>query len=90
MPDARLPLVLVVGGLRGASDNIREITGLAGDIGPNAFVSYDWPLPAREPSVLEIVRRPVEYRRRVLSVPGQLDAIVRAGRPNAPGRTRTT
>lgn len=76
LPGARLPVVVVVGGLRGGSDSIREISELAGDLGPNAFLGYDWPLPTREPSVPEIVRRVLELRRRVLSVPGQLDTIV--------------
>lgn len=80
MPAGALPIVLVVGGLRGGSDSIREITELAGDLGPNAFVGYDWPLPTREPSVFEIVRRLSELRRQVLSVPGQLEAIIQWAR----------
>ncbi len=35
-----------------------------------------WPLPSREPGTGEIVRRLPEFRRKVLTVPGQVDAIL--------------
>lgn len=76
MPPRRVPLVVVLGGLRGGSGSIREISSVAGDPGPNAFVGYDWPLPTREPGVVEIVLRLPELRRGVLQVPGQVDAIL--------------
>lgn len=76
LPPRRIPLVVVLGGLRGGSGSIREISSVAGDPGPNAFVGYDWPLPSREPGVVEIVRRLPEFRRGVLQVPGQVDAIL--------------
>jgi len=76
LPPRGIPLVVILGGLGGGSNSIRQISQVAGDPGPNAFVGYDWPLPAREPGVAEIVRRAPEYRRDVLSVPGQVDAIL--------------
>lgn len=76
MPRRRVPLVIVLGGLRGGSGSIREISSVTGDPGPNAFVGYDWPLPTREPGVAEIVRRLPAFRRGVLQVPGQVDAIL--------------
>ena len=76
IPRGRIPLVVILGGLRGGSDSIREIAQVVGDPGPNAFVGYDWPLPTREPGVAEIVRRLPELRRSILSVPGQVDAIL--------------
>jgi len=76
MPRERVPVIVVLGGLRGGSDAIREIVRVAGDPGPSALIGYDWPLPAREPSLAEIVRRLPEYRRDVLTVPGQVDAIL--------------
>ena len=76
MPRERVPVIVVLGGLRGGSDAIREIVRVAGDPGPSAFIGYDWPLPEREPSLAEIVRRLPEYRRDVLTVPGQVDAIL--------------
>jgi dienelactone hydrolase len=74
-PPGRLPLVVVLGGLANGSRSLRELAELA-ELGPNAFVGFDWPLPSREPGVAEIVRRLPEFRRSVLSVPGQVDAIV--------------
>jgi hypothetical protein len=79
MPAGRMPLVVVLGGLGGGSDSIRELTRIAGDPGPDAYVGYDWPLPTREPRVWEVVAQLLQYRRDVLSVPGQVDAIVAWG-----------
>jgi hypothetical protein len=79
MPSRRIPLVVIVDGLGGGADPVRAMSEVAGDAGPNAFVGYDWPLPAREPAHSEVVRRLPEYRRDVLSVPGQLDAILAWG-----------
>lgn len=87
MPAGPVPIVVVLGGLRGGSDSIREITEVGGDPGPSAFIGYDWPLPTREPSVSEIVLHAREFRRDILSVPGQVDAIL-SGRPASPGRTQ--
>jgi hypothetical protein len=75
-PRGRVPLVVVLGGLRGGSNSIREITKVVGDPGPNAFVGYDWPLPARAPAAGELLRGAPEFRRNVLTVPGQVDAIL--------------
>jgi hypothetical protein len=75
LPPRPIPLVVVLGGLRGGSDSVREITAVAGDLGPNAFVGYDWPLPLRSPGVGAILRRLPEFRRGVLAVPGQVEAI---------------
>jgi dienelactone hydrolase len=79
MPARRVPFVVVLGGLGGGSDAIREITRIADDPGPDAYVGYDWPLPTREPRVWEVVAKLLQYRRDVLSVPGQVDAIVAWG-----------
>jgi hypothetical protein len=79
MPSSRIPLVVIVDGIGGGADPVRAMSEVAGDPGPNAFVGYDWPLPSPDPAVSEIVRQSPEYRRRVLSVPGQLDAILAWG-----------
>jgi dienelactone hydrolase len=75
LPAGRVPLVVVLGGLRTGSKSIREISKVVGDPGPNAFVGYDWPLPTRV-TVGEVLRTVPQLRRDVLSVPGQVDAIV--------------
>lgn len=76
LPRGRLPLVLVLGSLRGGSGAVREVSEVAGDPGPNAVVGYDWPLPRRVPEGIELARRLPELRRLVLSVPGQVDALL--------------
>jgi hypothetical protein len=77
VPDAPVPLVVVLGGLRGGSNAIRELSEVAGDPGPNAIVGFDWPLPAREPSIAEIIVKAVSFRRGALSAPGQIDLLLR-------------
>jgi len=76
LPPGRMPLVVILGSLRGGSGAIREISEVVGDPGPNAFVGYDWPLPEREPDVADILLSPRAWRRSVLRVPGQVDAIL--------------
>lgn len=76
MPGGPIPIVVVLGGLGSGSDSLREITAVSGDPGPSAFIGYDWPLPMREPGVAQIVLRVPEFRRGVLAVPAQVDAIL--------------
>jgi dienelactone hydrolase len=76
MPPGRVPLVVVLAGLRGGSDGIRHLSRVVGDPGMNAFIGYDWPLPTREPGLGDVLIRLPSWRRNVLSVPGQVDAIL--------------
>jgi hypothetical protein len=76
LPHAPLPIVVVLGGLRGGSNAIRELSEAAGDPGPNAIAGFDWPLPAREPVLGDLLHLRA-LRRAALSVPGQLDALLR-------------
>ncbi len=76
IPPERLPLIVVLGGLEGGTRSIRRISEVIGDPGPNAFLAYDWPLPPEEPGLLEIALHLPELRRSVLSVPGQVDALL--------------
>ncbi len=76
LPERPMPIAIVLGGLRGGSNSVRELGDVAGDPGPNAFVGYDWPLPEREPAVLDVALRLVDFRRDILLVPGQVDTIV--------------
>jgi hypothetical protein len=73
LPRARLPLVVVLGGLGTGEANIRFID-TAGD---NAIVGYDWPLPAALPKNLWAATQIPPLRRRALSVPGQVSAMLR-------------
>ena len=76
IPPEPLPLIVVLGGLDGGTRSIRRISEVIGDPGPNAFLAYDWPLPPEEPSLLEIALHLLQLRRNVLSVPGQVDALL--------------
>lgn len=76
IPAEGVPVVMVLGGLSGASRSIRRIAEVAGDPGSNALIGYDWPLPRDEPSLGEIALQLPALRRAVLSVPGQVDAIL--------------
>jgi hypothetical protein len=76
MPPRPVPLVVIAGGLRGGSDSIRNISRVVGDPGENAYLGYDWPLPPREPGIGEILLHLPELRRDILSVPGQMYAIL--------------
>jgi hypothetical protein len=77
VPDAPVAVVVVLGGLRGGSNAIRELSEVAGDPGPNAIVGFDWPLPTREPGIAELVVRSYAFRRGALSVPGQVELLLR-------------
>lgn len=77
LPDHPVPVVIVLGGMGAGSDAIRELTEVGGDPGPNAIIGYDWPLPRRLPGLLEMALRAPALRRQALSVPGQVDALLR-------------
>ena len=74
MPAERLPLLVVVAGLRGATDRVREVDAVAGIGG--AVVGYDWPLPPGDPTFADLALRGRKLRTAVLAVPGQIDAIL--------------
>jgi dienelactone hydrolase len=74
MPAGRLPLLVVVAGLRGATDRVREVDAVAGIGG--AVVGYDWPLPPGDPTFADLALRGRKLRSAVLAVPGQIDAIL--------------
>ena len=85
LPRAKLPLVVVLGGLGTGEANIRFIDA-AGD---NAIIGYDWPLPTVFPRGFQAVSEIPSLRRRALAVPGQVSAMLRwlAAQPwSDPGR----
>ena len=43
LPDRKLPILIVLGGLGTGENNIRYLP----DAGDNAIVGYDWPIPVR-------------------------------------------
>ncbi len=76
LPPGPMPVIVVLGGLEGGTRSIRRLGEALGDLGPNAFAAYDWPLPYPEPSTFEVLRRLPELRRSALSTPGQVDALL--------------
>jgi hypothetical protein len=72
LPRAKLPLVVVLGGLGTGGNNIRYIDA-AGD---NAVIGYDWPLPTAFPKGIRAVIEIPSLRRRALAVPGQVTAML--------------
>jgi hypothetical protein len=71
LPNAKLPIVLVLGGLGTGEHNIRFVT----DAGDNAIVGYDWTLPERLPRNLGIAGA-FALRRQVMETPGQVAAAL--------------
>jgi dienelactone hydrolase len=72
LPAGRLPVIVVLGGLARGQDNLAPLP----DPGDNAVLAYDWPLPPSLPTGLDLLGRAPDLHRRVLSVPGQVDAAL--------------
>ena len=72
IPDEKLPLVVVLGGIGTGADNIRSVEGA----GENAVVGYDWPLPTGVPKGLKALEELPALRHKALSVPGQVSAML--------------
>ena len=79
LPVRRIPVVVVLGGLGSG----RKTLGYIPDVGDNALVGYDWPIPRHLPAALELLREAPGLYRRALVVPGQVAAAMRwlADRP---------
>jgi hypothetical protein len=68
LPDRRLPILMMLGGLGDGESNIRNLP----DAGDNALVGYDWPMPVRFHSGLEFVSRLPDLYGRLMVIPGQV------------------
>jgi len=73
LPDRKLPLVVVLGGLATGEHNIRHITA----IGENAVIGYDWPIKTYMPTGLALLRFVLEAHDCVLAIPGQVATVIR-------------
>jgi hypothetical protein len=73
LPDRKLPLVVVLGGLATGEHNIRHITA----IGENAVIGYDWPIKTDMPTGLALLRLVLELHDCVLAIPGQVATVIR-------------
>jgi dienelactone hydrolase len=76
LPRARLPLVVVLGGVHAGSRTLREIDDAGGDPGPNAIAAFEWPFPQHDPGLADVILRLGTFRRHALAVPGQVDALI--------------
>jgi hypothetical protein len=72
LPSGRLSAILVLGGQRTGSGSI----ALVGDVGLNALVGYDWPLPSRMGGALDVLGRLPELYSGIVRIPGQIEAAL--------------
>jgi hypothetical protein len=72
LPDQRLPLVFVLGGLGTAEDNLRPVS----EAGANALIGYDWPIPTFLPEPPAMLAEAGHWRGLIEQVPGQLAAAI--------------
>jgi hypothetical protein len=79
--DSSLPLVVLLGGLLTAEDNLRYMP----DVGQNIVLAYDWPIPAYFPEYPWGVARqtPIIYRQQN-QIPGQIAAATQWTQANYP------
>ena len=72
LPQKRLPLVVILGGLGTGENSIRSVD----PAGENAVIGYAWPLPAEIPKGLRAIPELPSLRYGALSVPGQVTAML--------------
>lgn len=72
LPRAKLPILVVLGGLGTGENNIRFLT----DAGDNAIIGYDWPMPVRFYDGLASVARIPGLYRRLMAIPAQVTSVI--------------
>lgn len=72
LPQRRLPVVILLGGLGKGRQHIRHIA----QPGPNALIGYDWPVERLPPGGLEalVLATPHLYRE-IMTAPGEIAAL---------------
>lgn len=73
MPDEKLPIVFVLGGLGTAEENLAPVTAP----GANVLIGYDWPIPTFLPEPLAMLGEVERWRSIIEVIPGQLSAVLR-------------
>ena len=73
LPDKKLPILVVLGGLGTGENNIRYIT----DAGDNAIVGYDWPMPVRFYGGLASLTQISDVYNHVMAIPAQVPSAIR-------------
>ena len=73
LPDKKLPILVVLGGLGTGENNIRYIT----DAGDNAIVGYDWPMPVQFYGGLASLTQISDVYNHVMAIPAQVPSAIR-------------
>ncbi len=73
MPEGKLPVLFVMGGLKYGKDNIAVLK----EPGANAIIGYDWPIPVHFPEGADFLFQAPALYRQVLSIPAQGASILR-------------
>jgi len=71
LPDRKLPILIVLGGLGTGENNIRYLP----DAGDNAIVGYDWPIPVRFEGLASLAQTFGLYGR-VMAIPAQVTSAI--------------
>ena len=71
LPDRKLPLLVVLGGLGTGEDNIRDLP----DAGDNVIVGYDWPIPVRFDGFKALTRTLGLYQN-IMAIPAQVTSAL--------------
>lgn len=72
IPNKKLPILIVLGGLGTGENNIRYID----EAGDNAIVGYDWPMPARFYSGFAILPQLPDLYNRLMAIPAQVTSAI--------------
>src|SRR5271166_2215381 len=71
LPDRKLPILIVLGGLGTGENNIRHLP----EAGDNAIVGYDWPIPVRFEGLASLAQTFGLYGR-VMAIPAQVTSAI--------------
>jgi surfactin synthase thioesterase subunit len=71
LPDRRLPLLVVLGGLGTGEDNIRSLP----DAGDNVIIGYDWPIPVRFDGFKALTHTLGLYQA-IMAIPAQVTSAI--------------
>jgi len=72
LPDKKLPIVIVLGGLGTGESNIRYLA----EAGDNAIIGYDWPMPVRFYSGLAFVTQIGDTYGHLMTIPAQVSSAI--------------
>jgi len=68
LPEKKIPVLIVLGGLGTGENNIRMID----NPGDNAIIGYDWPIPVPVPQGRDLIHALPDLYHRAMIIPGQV------------------